>query len=402
MIAIAFLLAALPQEDQPASFLSIHKAAPNEEIAFVHIESEMPELVLGIYSARQQLAVWPPSAEQFEPLTLAPNERFFMDPAWRLLGVGVYKYKCMQDRALLGLAEFTSLRLPKEFPHPVVPDILPPPRPNPPPPVAGACAVHFSEDGSVVVFATTDLELEQPSRLTVFRRDPALDFQYVRTASLVSASQGKVSMSRDGRLIARREGREVIVFGVTGVERARLPLKRSFALALDARWLVRWSSTEATFTPLDESGAVNGNDVVFPTPTPCIEVQLHGATALVRERSTVSLFDIVDRQVGWSRSIAEGHFSSMDLARPTPDRTLVALGRRTTLRAPARRGQGFVAGVAQGTAEVVDAGNDQVLASSTIQFTDWTYDTPRVELVSAPTRLVVTTPQSAQLSTEIL
>lgn len=402
MIPIFLPFALLAPLQQPVEFLLLHKAREGEPIAFVHVAAESPALELGVYSDRGRVAFWPPTPGQGEPIRLEFHEEFFLDPTWRVLGVRGLDYLCKKGATLLGYIDITELRLPEDFPIPLPPEIDRPPRPNPPPPVAGACAVDASADGSVLVFRSLHHGTEQPSRVTIFRRDPSRDFEYVLTAGFVGRTLGEVSMSRDGRVIARRDGRELKLSGPDGVDRAQLPLGRSFAVGLDARWLVRWSSTGATFTRLDAEGVPSGTELERATATPCIEVQLHGDWALVRERARVALVDLSTGAIPWSRSIAAGHYTSMDLLRPEPARTLVALGRRETRIAPGRGTQGFVPGLAQCSAEVVDVAGGQVAASIDVTSTAWTHDTPRVTLVGSPPRMIVTTTQSAHLSLPIL
>jgi hypothetical protein len=399
MIPVALLLAVLGQDRELASIQTIHKATPDAPIAFVHVKSESPGLGLDIYSDSRRIASWPPDPDQVQGPALTAGERFLLHPSWRLLGVGSYLYDCKFGSTVAGLGKFSKLRFLPNFPRTSLPD--PPQPPIPPlPQVAGACSVRFSSDGTLVVFATTDLEPSRPSRFTIFRREPQFAGEFAQVANFLNRTQGEVWISADGGVLARRDGDEIVVFkpGPAAQEGStRRPALRAMALSSGGDHLARWSSSQIVFTPLAD-GSAHGSEIVFPTSTPCLDVRFAGNLALIRERSRVQLLELPTAQVLWSRSTTEGHYASIDLIRPGASRTLVALGRRITLRAPARRGSGLVEGLAQALTEVVDAQDDQVLAESQDMLASWDYDTPAVRFVGNPVRLIVTTPQSALLS----
>jgi len=392
LIATISSLASLAQQNPPAEL--VHQALAGSKIAFVHVRSETPELVLDVYDEDHRLATWPPDAPVPPPLKLALDERFVLDMSNRFLALEHIEFPCLADIKASGLAQFSQL----QFPRPIL-EIPQPPGPHPPPPVAGANLVRISEDAALIAFVRAQRTSHAPTTVTLYRLPTPTSGAYELAGTYLNQGQGELKTSLGGALIAQREGQQVRVLLPTGQESARFTLEGYFDLAPDAAWLARTTPVRAVFDELTSSGAPSGRQVSLPANTSPIGIQmLAGGLAILRERETVTLVDADDGAVLWTRASPAGVYVSAQVVELAPERRAIAVARREVLRAPARMDGRLVPGEALAYVDVFDVGTNESLFTTRFDMTSWDYGVPRLDFVGAPPRLLVTSPETALIS----
>lgn len=396
-LLVPLLLLALQAQKAPDVEV-IHRASADEPIAFVHIVSESPSLVLGAYGSRELYGVWPRGTSFVPPNPLLPEEIYVIDEWKHVLAKRQIGYPCLDASQASGLAQFTQLH----FARPILPDLPPPPQPNPPP-VDGANMVHISADAALIVLVRLQHDQDQDTTVHVYRRSSPSAKSYEWAGTYLNHGQGEVRTSLGGNLIAQREGRDLRLLAPDGTLRARVPLEGAFDLAPEGGWLGRTTSQGAIFTALDANGVPTGAQVSLPTATVPFEIKAFpGGLAIVLERTTATLFDVNGSSVVWSRSTTVGIYVSADLDEIEPGRRAIGLGRRELLRAPMRRNGAFEPGRALAYVDAVDVDSDATLFTTSFEMTTWDYGVPRVSFAGGPARVLVTTPEVAWVSNPLL
>lgn len=395
-------LAALVALVQAPDFQLVHNASESEPILFVHVDSQGPQLEVGVYSRTRRLAVWQDGTVSPGPSArLDPGQHYVYSQRRDIIGVVELVYPCLAGTGISRIAEWTRLRLPGGLPQLVPPGLPPlPPQPGPGPvlEVAGASTIDLGPAGRLAVALEAKLHPDQPGRARLFRRLEASSSEFTATGEFPFESRGELQASADGSLLTHQEGRTVRVIDFRGTERARIEFGGRVFLSEDARWIALVSERRVEFRRLDAEGQPSGTAAVFSATGTPTNVQFLGDRALILDGSRAPLVDAGTGQALWSRQISEGGYCSSDLLEPSPGRLLIALGSLDVLSPPRRDKGKHAPGAAVAVSEVFELATDESLARSTSTIRRWTYDQPRVRIAGAPARLITLTADEVRIT----
>jgi hypothetical protein len=396
---VAALLAGLPGLAHPAepaaqdlAFQVIWPAEPGEWISFVHVESDPPHPALprlGVYSDRGQLAIWPDRGEGVlpRPFQLEPEERFALSEDRHLLGILRYPFDC---DVFPGLTRQTELRFPDGlFPPPVPPPVV----------LAGACRVHVSDSGELLVCTQIGAADNKPTQVVVYGLESGPPARFVQVGSYTNLGQGIVSTSRIVRLIAQGEGPSIRILDQTGEEQGRVAGGAGFALAPSGSFLGVVGQRSVAIHGLGAGGRPVER-VVTPLESQPGGVKFALGQALVHCRDHLTLVDAASGEAAWTVESSAGTYSCADLAPWASGELCVVAGRLQVLRAPARLDGEHKAGRARVYVDVLTQ-TGQPIATTSFLTDRWNHRSPRVLLLPQARRVVLHTGDKAYLSGRI-
>lgn len=390
---LASRAAAAPQTPE---FHEIWRATPDAWIDFVHVETEQPELVVGIYSKRGQLTTWHErSGHLARTIQLESDQRFVLSVDRRLLAIVGYPFDCLKPDIVHGRTLLTELIFPKGLPPPPPAPPLPiPPRPPPPPP--WTYQVHLSDSAELLVYTQAGLEDHMAAQVLVFGLD-ASGSRFVRVGSYLNQGQGEVQTTRVGRLIAQAEGPLVRILDARGTVRDSVPGGGGFSLAPSGKHLAVLGRRTVQVHELDATGRVAATRRIGVDSRP-LDVVFAGGAALVRSRDHLTLLDLAAGSITWKVEATVGTYASAHVAALSTGELLIAAARREVEQAPARLDGAHVAGRARAHVDVLSQAGQPMLPTFTFSTVRWTRHAPQVLVLPEARRVLLHTGDVAYVS----
>jgi len=376
----------LPTTQDP-EFLEIWRVTAREWVDFVHVESQVPELFLGIHSERALLTTWSERGGAVpRRIDLSQEEKFVVSINRRLMGILRYPFNCLSPEVVPGWTLWTEVRFPKGLP-PLPPLPPPPDPPGPPPPIEGPYQVHLSESGELLLYTQTGLEDHMTAQVLILGQSSGPAPEFVRTGAYTNLGQGQVQTSDAVRRIAQAEGTSIRILDERGTEMGRVAGGAGFSLSPSGRHLAVLGERSVFFHSLNATGEPVSM-VRVDVDTAPLGISFVEASALIRCRGHLVLTDAATGAVSWTVEASVGTYSSADLALWHSGELLVAAGRLEVLRAPARLDGVHVTGLARAHVDLLSQAGQPMSPTFTFETERWTRASPRVQLLVEARRLL--------------
>ena len=385
-LASSFLAGCPPTGSGPSNYVEVLRTSPAEPIDLVHVKQlGAASLALEIYySSSSKKEAWntQQGSVPTTPTPLGPREDFVLSRDWMYLGV----------RSLVPSA--AGIQTSFKF-------LTAPPGIQPPSAVRGAREILLSADAGQFLFIERQGESDGPATATGFRLDPQNQGFYQESGSYQTTDQGVVQLSQDGRLLAQADGGKLLILTSTGESRGTTSTGIGFTLAREGHVLAVREPNLVRFLPLEADGTpIPTQEQQMSVPGTPLDVEIDKDWAVILTRGSVHLVEWRTGTQLWQRTITQGVAACADLV-VGPPKILVAIGRLQQQKAQKRNGATPQWGTALGHVDLVDANGQDAFPSHSFRTERWSFDEPRVRILTEALRVVVRTDDLVLVSKEL-